>query len=53
MSKESLIILRRVEAKIDDARARYKRTGELADLSELREAIKEHRALRGIPYEAP
>jgi hypothetical protein len=53
MSKESLIILRRVEAKIDDARARYDRTGELCDLAALRKRIKEHRALRGIPYEAP
>ncbi|MDD3983988.1 MAG: hypothetical protein PHU54_08615 [Candidatus Omnitrophica bacterium] len=45
--------LKLLEELIDGAAARYKRTGELADLSELREAIKEHRALRGIPYEAP
>jgi len=45
--------LKLLEERIDEAAAKYKRTGELADLSELREAIKEHRALRGIPYEAP
>lgn len=53
MPKESLVRLRLVEKRIDDARARYDRTGELCDLAALRERIKEHRALRGIPYEAP
>jgi hypothetical protein len=45
--------LRRVEKRIDEARARYDRTGSLCDLVELRDEIKRHRALRDIPYEAP
>ena len=53
MSKESLVRLRLVEKRIDDARARYDRTGELCDLAVLRDEIKRHRALRGIPYEVP
>jgi len=53
MSKESVMRLRRVEKRIDEARARYDRTGELCDLAVLREEIKRHRALQGIPYEAP
>ena len=53
MSKESLVRLRLVEKRIDEVRARYDRTGELCDLAVLRDEIKRHRALRGIPYEAP
>ena len=45
--------LRLLDERIDATRAKYERTGELCDLAELREQIKEHRALRGIPYEAP
>jgi hypothetical protein len=53
MSKESLVRLRLVEKRIDEVRERYDRTGELCDLAVLREEIKRHRSLRGIPYEVP
>lgn len=48
-----MVRLRLVEKRIDEVRERYDRTGELCDLAVLREEIKRHRSLRGIPYEVP
>ena len=45
--------LRLLEARLDEAEAKYKETESRDDYFAMIDLMKEHRALRGIPYEAP
>jgi len=49
----STMELKLLEERIDEAETRYKETESRDDYFAMISLLKEHRALRGIPYEAP